>query len=98
MQFLVMPVQTGFMKNKHINEGFLYAQEVVAMATRHKEQICLFKADIFKAFDTISWSFLEKVMKAKGFSTRWIAWIQKAVLQGSSQVLLNSVAGRKIML
>jgi Reverse transcriptase (RNA-dependent DNA polymerase) len=98
IQFLVMPVQTGFMKNRHINEGFLYAQEVVAMATRQKELICLFKADIYKAFDTISWSFLEKVLKAKGFSTRWIGWIKKAVLQGSSQVLLNSVAGRKIWL
>jgi Reverse transcriptase (RNA-dependent DNA polymerase) len=41
---------------------------------------------------------LEKVLKAKGFSTRWIVWIKKAVLQGSSQVLLNSVAGRKIWL
>jgi Reverse transcriptase (RNA-dependent DNA polymerase) len=98
MQFLVMPIHTRFMKNGHINEGFLYAQEVVAMATRQKELICLFKSDIYKAFDTISWSFLEKVLKAKGFSTRCIVWIKKAILQGSSQVLLNSEAGRKIWL
>jgi hypothetical protein len=88
------------MKNRHINEGFLYAQEVVAIATRHQEQICLFKADFFKVFDTISWSSLEQVMKVKGLSQRWIVWIQIAVLvlRGSSQILLKSVTGRKITL
>jgi hypothetical protein len=37
-------------------------------------------------------------MHAKEFSRQWIDWIQKAVLKGSSQVLLNSVAEKKITL
>jgi hypothetical protein len=53
MQYLVLLAQTGFMRKKHINEGFIYAQEVVTMATKHNEQISLFKTNIFKAFDTI---------------------------------------------
>jgi hypothetical protein len=51
-----------------INQGFLYAQEVVIMATKQKKKLCLFKEDLYKAFDTLSWNFLEQVMQAKGFS------------------------------
>jgi hypothetical protein len=46
-------------------EGFLYAQELVTMATKQRAQICLFKADTYKAFDTLSWEFLIRVLQAK---------------------------------
>jgi Reverse transcriptase (RNA-dependent DNA polymerase) len=98
MQYLVLPAQTGFMRKRRINEGFIYAQKVVTMVTKHNEQISLFKTNIFKAFDTIPWIFIEHIMHAKGFSRQWIDWIKKAVLKGSSQVLLNSVTGKKITL
>jgi Reverse transcriptase (RNA-dependent DNA polymerase) len=38
------------------------------------------------------------VIQASGFSERLINWIYFLVLHGSSQVLVNSVAGRKIIL
>jgi Reverse transcriptase (RNA-dependent DNA polymerase) len=95
---LVSTEQTGFLRNRHINKGFLYAQELITQATKQKSQIGLFKADIFKSFDTLSWDFLIDVLKAKGFSQNWVQWIKSAVLKGTSQVLLNSVVGRKIQL
>lgn len=57
IQSLVLPNQMGCLQNRHINEGFLYAQELVTMATREKKQVGLFKTDIYKAFDTLSWDF-----------------------------------------
>lgn len=98
MQDLILPNQTGFMQGRHINEGFLYAQEVVTMATRQKTQIGLFKADIYKAFDTLSWQFLVQIMQVRGFPARWIGWVEGAVLNGQSKVLLNSVTGKSIIL
>jgi Reverse transcriptase (RNA-dependent DNA polymerase) len=86
------------MKNRHINEGFLYAQELLTTVTRQNTQIALFKADIHKAFDTLSWQFLRYVLEAKGFNLEWIRWIMKAVLPEKSQVLLNLVAGKVIEL
>lgn len=35
---------------------------------------------------------------AKGFPYTWIKWIENAVLKGSSQVLMNSIKGKKITL
>lgn len=67
LQELISTNQTGFVKGRFINQGFLYAQEVVTMATAQKEKIAMFKADIFKAFDTLSWEFLEHILRAKGF-------------------------------
>jgi Reverse transcriptase (RNA-dependent DNA polymerase) len=98
MEKLIHPSQTGFMKNRHINEGFLYAQELVITTKRQNTQIALFKADIHKAFDTLSLQYLRYVLEAKGFSLEWIRWIMKAVLPEKSQVLLNSVAGKVIEL
>jgi hypothetical protein len=42
------------MNNKHKNEIFLYAQELITKVIREKVQIVLFKTDIYKAFDTLS--------------------------------------------
>jgi Reverse transcriptase (RNA-dependent DNA polymerase) len=61
-------------------------------------QIALFKADIFKAFDSLNWQFLLRCLRAKGFFDIWISWIQHLILQGHSQVILNSIVGKRIWL
>jgi Reverse transcriptase (RNA-dependent DNA polymerase) len=98
MSGLLQPTQTGFLKGRHILEGFYYAQEIVTAATKQSKQIALFKADIYKAFDSLNWVFIKNCLAARGFSHIWITWIQNLVLQGHSQVTLNSVAGRRITL
>jgi hypothetical protein len=65
MDTLVHPSQTGFLKKRHINEGFIYAQELITMATKERAKIALFKADIYKAFDTSSLNFLNKILEEK---------------------------------
>jgi Reverse transcriptase (RNA-dependent DNA polymerase) len=95
---LVQPTQTGFVKGRNIFKEFIYAQEIISAAKRQKRQIALFKADIFKAFDSVSWDFIINCLRARGFSENWINWIKYLVLQGYSQVILNSVSGKKIFL
>lgn len=53
---------------------------------------------MYKAFDTLSWDFLEKVLMAKGFPLNWIQCIRGGVLTGVSRVLINLVTGKKIIL
>jgi Reverse transcriptase (RNA-dependent DNA polymerase) len=98
LPLLIQPTQTGFVKGWNIFEGFIYSQEVISVAKKRNKQITLFKADIFKAFDSVNWSFIINCLKARGFSDNWIKWIEYLVLQGYSQVILNSVSGRKIVL
>jgi Reverse transcriptase (RNA-dependent DNA polymerase) len=51
---IIQPTQTGFIKGRNIFEGFHYAQEVITVAKRQGEQIAIFKADIYKVFDSVS--------------------------------------------
>jgi hypothetical protein len=53
----------------------LLVQESVKALHAKKESLLLFKVDIAKAFDIISWPFLLSVLPQHGFGTRWIQWI-----------------------
>jgi Reverse transcriptase (RNA-dependent DNA polymerase) len=98
MNKLLTQTQTGFLKGRNIVHGFHYTQELVVAVTRQGARVGIFKADIHKAFDSIAWEFLIKCLKASGFADNWIQWIVNLVLQGTSKVIINSVAGRSIKL
>jgi Reverse transcriptase (RNA-dependent DNA polymerase) len=74
---IIQPTQTGFVKDMNIFEGFHYAQEVIAAAKKQREQVVIFKADIFKAFGSVYWDFILVSLKIRGFSTKWIQWIRE---------------------
>lgn len=76
----------------------MYAQEILHFAKEKKLPLAVFKANIHKAFDTISWQFIKKVMEKLGFPQLWISWVLRLVLEGSSQIIINGLLGKKINL
>jgi hypothetical protein len=98
IQHLVDCAQTGFVKNRQITEGYVYAQHILHHARQTNLQLAIFKADIRKAFDTISWEFILAVLCHLNFPTEWCNWIKNSVLGGSSQLIINGLAGKKIIL
>ncbi|KAJ1703910.1 hypothetical protein LUZ63_003689 [Rhynchospora breviuscula] len=95
---LITLSQSGFIPGRNIIENFLYAQQVIQFANKEKIQIGVFKADLHKAFDTLNWDFIQKVLLAIGLPPLFIAWIMNCILQGNSRVIVNGIAGRKINL
>nr|GFB65270.1 RNA-directed DNA polymerase, eukaryota [Tanacetum cinerariifolium] len=43
-----------------------------------------FKVDFAKAYDSVRWDYLDDVLNAFGFGTRWRSWIQGSLISGMS--------------
>lgn len=64
---LIDETQTDFIQTRQITEGFVYTQQVLHHLHKTNTPMAVFKADMNKAFDTIGWQFLLKVMHSMGF-------------------------------
>ncbi|KAJ0811025.1 putative RNA-directed DNA polymerase [Helianthus annuus] len=81
--------QSAFVANRNIVDGPLILNEVVSWAKKQKKKIFLFKADIEKAYDTLSWKFLITILTHMGFPSRWKTWIMGILFSGKASVLVN---------
>lgn len=56
----------------------------------------LFKLDISKAFDTVSWEYILELLEHRGFSPWWRDWISALFRSSHSTALLNGATGTRI--
>lgn len=93
---LISPSQSAFIKKRCIQDNFLYVRNLARAYHRTRTSALLFKLDISKAFDTVSWEYLFELLEARGFSARWRNWIALILASSSSMVLLNGILGPKL--
>ncbi|KAJ0907899.1 putative RNA-directed DNA polymerase [Helianthus annuus] len=86
---VVSNVQSAFLSNRNIVDGPLILNELVSWAKRSKKTFFIFKADIEKAYDTISWKFLISVLTFMGFPAKWRNWVMGIFFSGRASVLVN---------
>jgi hypothetical protein len=79
IQQMISIAKTRFMQERHINEWFLYSQELVTLSTRQKIQVG-FSRPLMQYHRIFYWTCLE----SKGFSQNWIRLIRQSILQGTS--------------
>lgn len=92
---LTSPSQSAFIKGRCIHDNFMYVRNLARAYHRTKTPALLFKLDISKAFDTVSWEYILDMLQHRGFSTRWRDWITVLLRTSHPTVLLNGIAGRK---
>ena len=68
---LVGPDQTGFIKGRCISENFVYAAELLSCCHRRKSPTIVLKLDFHKAFDSICWESLDRILRVRGFDDQW---------------------------
>jgi hypothetical protein len=56
---LISSCQSAFLPQRQILDGLLVLNEVIDLAKRRKDNCPLFKVDFERAYDTVSWGFLE---------------------------------------
>jgi hypothetical protein len=86
---LIASNQTAFIKGRYILESVVAAHEIIHEVHRKKESGVVLKLDYEKAYDRVSWTFLEDMLKSRGFGDKWRGWISKVVQNGSLCIRLN---------
>ena len=86
---LIEPSQSAFLPGLYILDSVAFAQEIISACTKCKWPDNFLKLDFLKAFDTINWSFILKILQAQGFGNRWWERIHSLLNSGFSSVLIN---------
>jgi hypothetical protein len=82
--------------NKYRPISLIFVRNVARRLHKSKIHTILFKLDIRKAFDYLSWEFILELLKRHGLPPLFRDWIASLLCTSSSWVLLNSIPGAPI--
>ncbi|KAM6563652.1 hypothetical protein CsatB_023650 [Cannabis sativa] len=87
---LVSQNQGAFVKGRSIAYNILILQDILKNYKRKScSPRCTIKIDISKAYETVNWDFLEKLLVAYCFPAKFVKWIMNYVRNTSYSLLLN---------
>ena len=72
-------------------DASLIANEVIDFWHKRNEKGLICKLDIEKAYDSINWNFLMKVLVKMGFGSRWMDWIWWCISTAKFSVIINGM-------
>ncbi|XP_066396066.1 uncharacterized protein [Miscanthus floridulus] len=90
---VISHTQSAFVPGRYILDGVVVIHEVLHELPSTKQSGIILKLDFEKAYDKMSWRFLEEAMQKKGFNEQCIEWVLKAVRGGRIAVNLNGELG-----
>ncbi|KAG8383563.1 hypothetical protein BUALT_Bualt04G0026600 [Buddleja alternifolia] len=91
---LVSPMQSSFIPGKGTQDNILCLQEIIHSFrnSKCKKGNIVIKIDLEKAYDKVSWDFLEQTLYVFNFPRQLINLIMHCVTSSSPQILWNGMA------
>ena len=90
LQKLIHSDQRGFMAGRYIGENVRLIYDILSFTDTHNIPGLLLFIDFEKAFDSIAWSFIVKVLKFLNFGNDFITWVKLFYTDVKSCVSVNS--------
>lgn len=81
--------QAGFIGGRSILENILSVKLGIELAQKTQQNMVMLQIDYAKAFDTVAWDFIEKVLRKLGFGDEICNCIYLLVEQAQSRIILN---------
>ena len=87
---IIFPNQFAFLKGRHISDCILLASECINLLDNkcYGGNVAI-KFDVAKAFDTLSWDFLTRVLQVFGFHSSFVQWISSILHLARLSILFN---------
>lgn len=87
---IINPSQVGFVNGRIMGDNIMLIQELIRKYLRKRSAPrCMIKVDLRKAYDTVSWAFLEQMLAGLKFPHQFIAWIMECVSTTSYSLNIN---------
>lgn len=86
---LIFDNQIAFIRERHIVDASMVANECVEYMFKNKRQEVLCKLDLEKTYDHVNWAFLTGVIRQMSFGGKWIRWIDYCISTVRFLVLIN---------
>ena len=84
--------QTGFIAGRFIGDNVRLAYDILKYAKNENKPGLLLQIDFEKAFDSLSWKFMDKVLRFFNFGTEIRQWVKIFYTEVKSCVIINGQA------
>eukprot|EP00253_Pinus_taeda_P021219 PITA_21219 len=91
LPLIISPEQSGYVEGRQITDGIILTHEIIHSLKISKKPGMLLKLDLSKAFDSLSWNYIEKILLAFGFNASWVRWIMSLLTSSFFLVLINGI-------
>jgi hypothetical protein len=88
---IISPTQSAFLKGRSIHDNTVLAHEIFH-SMKHKQGnggLMALKLDMEKAFDSMEWEFILKILRLLGFNSIWTQWIKQCITTTSFSIMLD---------
>ncbi|GJY95556.1 RNA-directed DNA polymerase, eukaryota [Tanacetum coccineum] len=86
---IVSNTQSAFITERQILDGPFIINEILHWCKRKCKKAMFFKVDFAKAYDSVRWDYLNDVLVAFGFGSKWCQWIRGTFCFAKASILVN---------
>ena len=86
------------MERRQILDGVILVHEVIHSLESTRRLGMMIKLDIAKAYDKLSWKYMDKMLEAFGFGSKWVERVMSLVTTTFFNILLNGYPTKVIHL